>query len=170
MITPEALKKWLEKSSPRQKLFAGLLAFSILATGALFLLSENPNRNDPLASTPFFIFDVFVKLIGVLLLIVVVAVVYRRWGNPVLGSSVKRNLTLIETLRLSPKQAIHLVEIGGEQILLGATDQSISLLKSIPLDAEKRDIPEKNFASVLETVSLHPEFSTVDEKETGNEH
>lgn len=62
----------------------------------------------------------------------------------------------METVRLSPKQAVHLILVGGQQLLIGATDQSISLLTQVEPDLT---IPEAeasgpaagtDFASLLQ--------------------
>lgn len=126
------LKKWLETSTPRQKLTAGLLAFSLLATGALFTWPEAAKTsNDPLGSTPFYFLGVFVKLAGVLLLFVACAILFRRWMQIGPQGKTVRQLRLLETVRLSPKQALHLIAIGDQQLLIGATDQAIALLGSL---------------------------------------
>lgn len=172
MFNPTAFKKWLETSTPRQKLTAAVLLFSLLATGALFAMREtSQSASNPLDSTPLYFFGVFIKLAGVLLLIVAVAVIARRWTNP--GSQGERvqMLRLVETVRLSPKQALHLVEVGDKQILIGATDQSISLItpieistKALPAENSQAQ-PAKDFSSVLQAFNLHPSVESGTEKE-----
>jgi len=125
-------KKWLADSTPRQKVVAGLLVFSLLATGALFSLgSASETTSNPLGSTPFYFFGVFIKLIGVLLLIVGCSVLFRRWMKIGPNGKTTNQLRLLETVRLSPKQALHLVVIGDKRFLIGATDQSIALISPL---------------------------------------
>jgi flagellar biosynthetic protein FliO len=159
----ELLKKWFSTSTPRQKLTASLLVFSLLATGALFALGETSGSSSaPLGSTPLYFLGVFVKLVGVLLLIVASAVIFRRWSSFTPAGSRVRHLHLLETVRLSPKQSLHLVSIGDQQILIGATDQTIALitpvesnLEFIPVEASQPQ-PGLDFASLLKTFNLHP--------------
>jgi flagellar biosynthetic protein FliO len=153
---PVFIKKWLETGTLRQKWVVGLLASSLIATGALFVMSRSSNTaSDPLGSTPFYFMGVFIKLVAVLLLIVGSAVIYQRWmqSGPV-GKST-RQLRLLETVRLSPKQALHLVTIGEQQFLIGATDQSIALISHV----EGSEIPENpqvpvalDFGAVLRSI------------------
>lgn len=162
MFNPiQLLKKWLETSTPRQKLTAVLLIFSLLATGALFALGGSSGTStDPLGSTPLYFFGVFVKLVGVLLLIVASAVIFRRWSNIRPMASRTRHLRLLETVRLSPKQSLYLVSIGDQQILIGATDQSIALLTSVESGLDIAPVetfqPQAglDFASLLQAFNL----------------
>jgi flagellar biogenesis protein FliO len=39
--------------------------------------------------------------------------------------------SLVETIRLSPKQSVHLVMIGEQKLLIGATDHNVSLISTI---------------------------------------
>jgi flagellar biosynthetic protein FliO len=126
------IRKWLEGSSKKQKVFVSLLAFSLLATGALLSMGGTSNAaSDPLGSTPFYYLSAFVKLIAVLLLIVGSSVIFRRWLQPNLSGKTGRQMHLVETIRLSPKQSLHLVMIGGQRLLIGATDQNVSLIAPI---------------------------------------
>jgi len=130
-----ALRKWFDGLSKQQKLYVGLLMFSLFASLALFALGGTSSiASDPLDSTPFYFFSAFVKLIIVLLLIVGVALVFRRWIQPGAGINATRQMRLVETIRLSPRQALHLVTVGNQKLLIGATDQSVSLISPIEAD------------------------------------
>jgi flagellar biosynthetic protein FliO len=155
-----SMKKWLESASQKQKLTAVLLGFSLLSTIALFAMNGSSEpAADPLNSTPFYFLGVFVKLIGVLLLIVASAVIFRRWFQPGFHGKTTRRLLLLETVRLSPKQALHLVSIGDQQLLIGATDQHVSLITSIE---QNLNMPEESmstpsvldFGSVLQNLNV----------------
>src|SRR5690606_39073560 len=39
-----------------------------------------------------------------------------------------RQVTILESTRLSPRQALHLVRVGSQVMLIGATDSSLTLL------------------------------------------
>lgn len=129
------LKNWLETSSPKQKLSVALLVFGVLSTlGLMIMTGASGASSDPLESTPLYFVGVFVKLIVVLLLIVVSSFIFRRWLQPGMGAGKNRQVRLVETIRLSPKQALHLVTVGNQQLLIGATDQGISLLTEVEVD------------------------------------
>jgi flagellar biosynthetic protein FliO len=159
MANLSVLKKWFEASTPRQKLTAGLLGFSLLATGLLLALggvAETPGG--PLAATPLYFAGVFAKLVGVLLLIVACALLFRRWFQIGPQGGAVRQLRLLETVRLSPRQALHLVAVGDQQLLIGATDGAIALLTPVesrlnlvPAPAAR---PEVDFGSLLHSLSL----------------
>jgi len=153
------LQKWLATSSPRQKWLAGLLALSLLATLAfLALTGDSASSNDPLETSPFYFAGVLLKLIGVLLLIIGGAALARRWMNLGPQGTRQRQLQLLETVRLSPRQALHLVKVGEQQIIIGATDQSIALLTQLeagelPLVTETaQPLPAPDFGALLQSI------------------
>jgi flagellar biosynthetic protein FliO len=155
------LKKWLETSTPRQKLTAALLVFSLVATGALFALGGSSGTSgEPLGSTPFYFLGVSVKLVGVLLLIVASAVIFRRWTNISPTGSRVRHLHLLETVRLSPKQSLHLVAIGDQHVLIGATDQSISLITPVESGLDIAPVEAVQPQSALDFGSLLQTFKS----------
>jgi flagellar protein FliO/FliZ len=126
------IQKWFKSSSPQKKLTAVLVVVSLLATGIFFVMSGAADASsDSMASTPFYLVGVLLKLIGVLLLIVVSAVLFRRWMHLGPQAGAVRQLRLLETVRLSPKQTLYLVAVGDQQLVIGATDQNISLLSPV---------------------------------------
>lgn len=166
------LKKWMATSTSRQKRTAALLAFSLLATGAFFGLSGSSGAsNDPLGSTPFYFLGVFVKLVGVLLLIVASAIIFRRYSSFSPARSHLRHLHLLETVRLSPKQSLHLVSVGTQQILIGATDQSIALITPVECSQDISPVepaqpqPGTDFTSLLRAFAGHTPAEATNEKE-----
>jgi len=143
-LSIDTIRKWWEKSSKQQRMLAVLFSIGILATGMLLLITGAPaSQNDTLGSSLYYA-GVVVKLVGVLLLIVGVGVVARRWqtrGGNILG----RQLKVVETVRLSPKQALHVVHVGERRLLIGATDQGISILselEALPLAVAQTPIPD----------------------------
>ena len=156
-------KKWFETSSRKQKLTAGLFTFSLLSTLVLFMLNgTSKTTDDPLGSSPLYFMGVFIKLGGVLLLIVACSSLFRRWLQPGFQGKAIRRMRLLETVRLSPKQAIHLISIGDQQLLIGATDQNVSLLSQIEADlhtAENENSiiqPALDFGSLLQSFNSQP--------------
>jgi flagellar protein FliO/FliZ len=153
------MKKWFDTASQKQKLTAGLLVFSLVSTVALLLMKgSSGSAADPLGSTPFYFVGVFVKLIGVLLLIILSSLVFRRWVQPGFSGKAARQLRLLETVRLSPKQALHLISIGDQQFLIGATDQNVSLITHVEQSLNTPEADSINvssdFGSVLQNLNF----------------
>lgn len=90
--------------------------------------------SDSSASTFWLIVKVFLNLGLVILLIYTILSVARRFKLGTFGQPNKQ-LTLLETLYLAPKQKIHLVRIGKKVLLIGATDDHLNVLtEEIDLD------------------------------------
>ena len=166
------IKKWYQTSSNKQKLTVFLLAFSLLITGLLLAFGGGSTTSaDPLGSTPLYFASAFVKLLVVLLLIVGSSMIFRRRQQVGTGGKPSRQMRVLETVRLSPKQALHLVVIGDQKLLIGATDQSVSLISSIehsmnPVPVE--DAPLQSgfeFGSLLQSFSLNLSTESIKGKE-----
>jgi flagellar biosynthetic protein FliO len=166
------MRKWFETSSQKQKVTAFLLFLSLLATGVYLTVGgASEATSDPLELTPFYYVSAFVKLIAVLLLIVGISVIYRRWQQ--LGSNGKlpRQMRLLETIRLSPKQALHLIVVGDQKLLIGATDQNVSLITQVeddmdPVPAEETPAQTGlDFGSLMQTLNLNLPSENIKGKE-----
>ncbi len=153
------IRKWIETSSKKQKLVASLLAFSLIATSALLAMGGGAATTDPLGSTPFYFVSAFVKLLGVLLLIVGLSVIFRRWQHLGPNGKLVRQMRLLETVRLSPKQSLHIVSIGGQKLLIGATDQNISLISHVEDSIEPAPIQETQIQPGLDFGALMQSFN-----------
>jgi flagellar biosynthetic protein FliO len=81
--------------------------------------------------------SVTLKLAFVLALIYGGMFLLRRWPAGWLAANKKR-VALLETTRLSPRQALHLVQVGDRTLLVGATDQAVTLLTEIDLPPESQ--------------------------------
>ena len=158
------IRKWFETSSRKQKAFVSLLTFSLLATFILFSLDGGASNvsKDPLGWTPFYFLSAFVKLIAVLLLILGSSVIFRHWIQTGPMGKTTRQIHLLETIRLSPKQAIHLVMIGDQKLLIGATDQNVSLIAPIEENLVPMSVEESqpqagsDFGSMIRSFNLAP--------------
>ena len=155
------IKNWLATSTQKQKLTAALVVLGVLSTvGLMVMTGASSTSIDPLETSPFYFVSVFIKLIIVLLLIVGSSIIFRRWMQPGMSGKQKRQVQLLETVRLSPKQALHLISVGDRHLLIGATDQGISLLDQVELDLEElgqKDAafpPAPEFGSVLRNFDL----------------
>lgn len=166
-----SLRKWFDGLGKQQKIFVAVLAFSLISTVALFSIGDASSvTSDPLGSTPFYFLGAFVKLVAVLVLIVGISVVFRRWIQPGAGINSTRQMRLVETVRLSPRQALHLVVIGNQKLLIGATDQSVALISPIEEDlpvAEKSE-PGLEFGSLLRSFNLDPAAGNEGKKNENN--
>lgn len=151
-----AIQKWYKNSSPQSRLITILLVCSLLATALLFMLAGGGDLgSDPKTPAALYMAGVLAKLVFVLLLIYVCAALFRRWLNLSPRSGPERQLRVLETVRLSPRQALHLVSVGDQRLLIGATDQNISLLTSLEtdlsplLDGETTSQPAVDFGSLV---------------------
>lgn len=157
-----SIKHWFESSSRKQKWTAGLTVLGLLCTVALlFMNGSTETTRDPLGSTPLYFAGALIKLLVVLLLIVVSAILARRWFQPSLHGKSVRQMRLVESVRLSPKQALHLVSVGDQQLLIGATDQNVTLITHVEtsLDtapAETTELqPASDFGSLLQSFNIN---------------
>jgi flagellar biosynthetic protein FliO len=154
-----AFQNWYLNASSAKKKKAVLIAIGALATLALMLTTGGGGSADgSVESTPLFFVGVAVKLGAVLLLIVGGSVILRRWYGNRLHHGSDRQMHLVETVRLSPKQALHVVEIGGQHFLIGATDHSISMLSSLELALDEVKItnqtqPGVNFGDLYSAIN-----------------
>jgi flagellar biosynthetic protein FliO len=154
--------KWIKTSSKKQKVFAALLAVSLLVTGILLMADGASNTSsDPLGSTSFYFVSAFVKLMGVLLLIVGSSIIFRRWFQTGPNGKIVRQMRLLETVRLSPKQALHLIVIGDQKLLIGATDQNVSLIAHVEDGVQPAPVQESqtqqaglDFGSLIQSFNL----------------
>jgi flagellar biosynthetic protein FliO len=137
-----AMKRWWAGLSKQKRTQVILIGFGILATLILAATAGGSGApDDPLSAGPMFYVGVAVKLAGILLLIVGTAVLLRRWQSGRGAGRADRQVRLLETVRLSPKQALHLVRAGDRQLLIGATDSGITLLTSLEPDGDELEGP-----------------------------
>lgn len=162
----EALIQWWKTATVQQKWLAGILLFSLSATGLLLALSGLPVGNPSAAAdfSSWYLVSAFFKVILVLALIIGGGVVLRNYACKVTPASQHRQLRLIETVRLSPRQSMHIVKAGDKTLLVGATDQGISMLSEVTLVESPVEEttgphgkptlpPELNFQSIFAALS-----------------
>jgi flagellar biosynthetic protein FliO len=65
----------------------------------------------------------------------------QRLNERVNGGASKRQVKVIERTPLGDKRALLLVRVGEQQILLGATGSTISMLSTIPLEETPAEAP-----------------------------
>lgn len=156
------IKKWFEASTRKQKWTTALTVVGLLCTITLFSLNGGTEApRDPLGSTPLYFAGAFIKLIVVLLLIFGSAIFARRWLQPGLQGRSVRQMRLVESVRLSPKQALHLVSVGDQQFLIGATDQNVTLISPVEVEVDPvptettTSQPSPDFGSLLRSFSVN---------------
>jgi|YNPBryulayer2012_1023412.scaffolds.fasta_scaffold00024_50 flagellar biosynthetic protein FliO len=106
-------------------------------------------------STSALLLNVFVKLGVVLLLIYSGAIYLRRRqnsGHPLY----KKQIQVLETTHLSPHRALHLVKVGDQTYLIGATDHNIQLLSQLESPVF---LPEKSDGFPAPSLPV-PDFAT----------
>jgi flagellar biogenesis protein FliO len=87
--------------------------------------------------TPTSSFDI--TLDAVLKIIFVFGLIYMffallRWVQKKQPGQVQNRLRIIETVRPSPRQTFYLLKVGSQEFLVGATDQSMSLISEVEPD------------------------------------
>lgn len=89
-------------------------------------------------------------LIGLLTVITGVAYfIAKKYGKP--GQSSQTQIKVLTQHYLGPKKSLAIVRVAGESILIGVTDQSINLIKSLSLlDDEIPDQSPANFEKTLQ--------------------
>jgi len=80
----------------------------------------------------------------------------RRHSQGLLARQASRRLRMVETLSLGEKRFVSIVEVDGEQFLLGGSASSVALLAKLEGGAKERHptlADEATFADVLSQVS-----------------
>lgn len=99
------------------------------ASAPVTLSTNQPPTPGLFADAGLFL-SVLLKLGAVIALIYGSLFLLKRWQGGALTAR-PRQLTIVETTRLSPRQALHLVQAGDRTLLIGATDQSLTLLTEL---------------------------------------
>lgn len=105
------------------------LGILIALTNTMAPVSNRTVAESPLDSVVLGV-GVFLKLVAIIILIYAAAYAYRHWRG-VLPARTARQLSVIETTHLSPRQALHLVRVGERLILIGATDQNLNFITDV---------------------------------------
>jgi len=165
-----SIKKWIDAGGPRRKWYVGLSIIGIICTGILLGSGGSSSSTGMVEPDSLYFVGVIVKLVAVLLLIVGGALILRRFQ---IKGGFQRNqgrLNVVETIRLSQRQAIHLVRIGNQHVLIGATDQTITMLSSVDICAEdvQSTSPgqvQPSFSQTLQTLTASQASMQISEDE-----
>ena len=136
---------------------AGAVSGEIPPHNSTALGSSSPNEPE----TPIFSWGGYFKGIGALFLILaalwgVVWFLRRRGSLPGLGGLPRDSFSVEAQLALSPKKKIILVRFLNSRLLLGVTDQQITLLKEVEGPhgrEESTKSSSRSFAEVIEDAS-----------------
>lgn len=135
-ILKKIMASW-NNASPKKRLTWILLAVGVVCTLLLVLFSNSYEPASISANPvneigePLYYIGAVVKTIGVLLLIIGGAIFLKRMQQKQGKNNSDRAISVAESIRLSPKQAVHLLRVGEKYFLVGATDQNISLLSQV---------------------------------------
>lgn len=130
--------------------WAWCLGLALLFAGAALVggLQEGPRPADEAApgsgatASTWLALGVFLKLSLVVGAAYLGLVFLRRWQGSALGSA-RRHLTVLESVHLSPRQALHLVRAGKKTLLVGGTDHALTLLGEVELEPQVESAEEQ---------------------------
>lgn len=127
-------EKWMSwfKSRPRWLQITLVIGLSVLLVVGIWANSttfQSKSSAEEVDSSSWML-TVFLSFVLVILLIVGLGIVARRWmsGAP-RGNN--RQMQVVETLILNPKRSLHIVQVGEQLLLIGATDQNINLISEL---------------------------------------
>jgi flagellar biosynthetic protein FliO len=75
--------------------------------------------------------NVVFRLLFVLAIIYLCYGLYRWMQNKKVIQQPKKRLAVIESVRISPRQAVHIIRVGSQEFLVGATDQAMNLISEV---------------------------------------
>lgn len=84
----------------------------------------------------------------------------RRYRHSNVGKGSQKQIKVLQQHYLGPKKSLAIIRVAGESILIGITDQNISLIKELSLlDDEVPEVTPKNFNSVFSQKNAAMDFS-----------
>jgi flagellar biosynthetic protein FliO len=116
------------------------------------ILSDPLVTPDPMTNPASLAISVFLKLGFVLALIFLGFYLLRRWQFEKPGAR-KKQLTILETLYLNPRRTVYMIQAGERRLVLGATDQSITMLTEL--------FPDEETGGPVVSISPDVEFSDI---------
>ena len=136
-----------------------LILFFWLFGGSSLQTTETSTAPAASGGVAEMLFGVLWRLALVIGLIYLFFAILRRWqsGKTRIG---KKRLHIIESLHLTPRQTIHLIQVGSRSFVVGSTDQAMSLLAE--MEPEDIEIVTQNpdqgqvFPSLLQQALSNP--------------
>jgi len=150
-------------------LFISMIAvFSRGSTGAFSETGETAGQPGTLG----LLVDVIIKFGIVLFLIYVFYQLLQKFSKRK-GSEGSSQLSVLETLKLSPQQSLHLIKVHDGVMLIGATDASLTHLSEVELPQEiiqsyRDETPPTEFPQILRE-TLKSKFGRSEEEQAREE-
>lgn len=160
MAIVNALRKW-----PKWALILVTIGIVFCLGIAMFLLlpqtSQSQDDSSYLSSTGL-AFGVFLKLGVVVVLIIGLAIILKKWQTNTRITKSKQ-ISIVETLHLSPHRSLYLIKFGDQNILIGATDQAITNIAQTIVQTQKTQVSVDDnpliFSDYLSRANSSSEFS-----------
>ncbi len=140
------------RKMPRWALVLATVGLVVVLGVAMFLLlpqNTNPTGESSYLTSTGLAFGVFLKLGVVVVLIIGLAIILRKWQSNIKAGTSKQ-IEVVETIHLSQHRSLYLVNVGGKTLLLGGTDQSISTLTDVS--------SEDPFSAYLDRANVDPKI------------
>jgi flagellar biogenesis protein FliO len=131
----------------------------ILGVAMFLLLPQNVNSvnsSQKIESPASLAFSVFLKMGVVVILLIGLAIILRRWQTKTQITNIKQ-INVLETIHLSPHRTLYMINVDDQKILIGATDQSMTNLYQQSATRSLGEIQAKSdndFAEVLAQTQL----------------
>lgn len=87
--------------------------------------------------------ELFFKMMQAVLLVVVLgvaAIYFTKKFLPKITNLSGKKICVSETVSLGPRKTLHLLEIGGRQLLIGSTNENITMLSDVTQALNKPDL------------------------------
>jgi flagellar biogenesis protein FliO len=137
----------------RKRIIGGLCIALVLAGSLVGLASRSANRQEPIATEPLekltFLDDPnlagatelnlsnkelltkTVLSVALVLVLGVLALYVSKTVLPKVTKSPSKEIHVLETAYLGPRKALHLVEVNGQRLLVGSTNENITTLTHV---------------------------------------
>ncbi|MFT6988393.1 MAG: flagellar protein FliO/FliZ [Paraglaciecola sp.] len=140
------LVNWKEsKSLDKQKAYK---TWAWIALGSCLCISFEANSAPQSLSNPTSIVSIFLSLLLVIGVVFILAFLMRRFNVTQSGTS---NLKVVASMMAGAKERVLVIEVAGEQHLLGITAHNINHLATLstPIDTSPASLGNENFKDKL---------------------
>ena len=155
------MKKWILK-------LAKLKSLIFLASNSIYAFSKesestvNPISNPALTLTPMdSVLPMLLGLASILLVIFVLAFLFKKFTNFGLTS---KNIKVVETHPIGAREKLMIVQVRGQEFLIGVTRNSINQLGELGSDAAVASLAiesEKQQSKTIEPKTIQTSFANI---------
>jgi len=123
----------IRRLSKRQIIVGICLIVFAICLGSIVLLYQgravSPQSTLPEASSSAiqWSMSIFTRLMLIVIGLMGLLFLVKHW-QPHLGAGARKQMCILETTRLSQRQSLHIIRVGSDLLLIGATDQQINLI------------------------------------------